>query len=138
MKGFSMQELAFQVELPIGFAEAIDLVTQALKEKGFGVLTHIDVKATLKEKIDEEFRPYAILGACNPKLAHRALSSDSRAGLLLPCNVTVEESENGAVVSIINPQAMLASVDLASNPDVRGVADEARALLESVARGLQT
>lgn len=133
-----MQELAFQVELPIGFAEAIDLVTQALKEKGFGVLTHIDVKATLKEKIDEEFRPYAILGACNPKLAHRALSSDSRAGLLLPCNVTVEESENGAVVSIINPQAMLASVDLASNPDVRGVADEARALLESVARGLQT
>ncbi len=132
-----MQQLAFQVELPIGFAEAIDLVTQALKEKGFGVLTHIDVKATLKEKIDEEFRPYAILGACNPKLAHRALNSDSRAGLMLPCNVTVEESENGAVVSIINPEAMLASVDLASNPDLRGVADEARRLLESVARELK-
>jgi uncharacterized protein (DUF302 family) len=137
MKGFSMQQLAFQVELPIGFMEAIDLVTQGLKEKGFGVLTHIDVKATLKEKIDEEFRPYAILGACNPKLAHRALSSDSRAGLLLPCNVTVEENENGAVVSIINPEAMLASVDLASNPEVRGVAEEARALLESVAQALK-
>jgi uncharacterized protein (DUF302 family) len=131
-----MRQLAFQVELPLRFAEAIDAVTQALKEKGFGILTHIDVKATLKEKINEEFRPYAILGACNPKLAHRALNGDSRAGLLLPCNVTVEESEGGSLVSIIDPEAMLASVDLASNPEVRIVAGEARALLESVAQNL--
>jgi uncharacterized protein (DUF302 family) len=136
MKGLEMQQLAFQVELPLTFAQAIDAVTQALKEKGFGVLTHIDVKATLKEKIDEDFRPYAILGACNPKLAHRALNSDPRAGLLLPCNVTVEESEGGSLVSIIDPEAMLASVDLASNPEVRKVAGEARALLESVAQNL--
>lgn len=131
-----MQQLAFQVELRLEFGEAIDVVTQALKEKGFGVLTHIDVKTTLKEKIDEDFRPYAILGACNPKLAHRALESDSRAGLLLPCNVTVEESEGGSLVSIIDPEAMLASLDLAKNRVVREVAGEARSLLESVAKSL--
>jgi len=131
-----MQQLAYQVELPITFAEAIDVVTEALKQKGFGVLTHIDVKAILKEKINEEFRPYAILGACNPKLAHRALKSDSRSGLLLPCNVTVEESENGALISIIDPEAMLSAVDLSSNPEVRAVAGEARLLLEGVAKEL--
>jgi len=131
-----MQQLAFQVELPITFAEAIEVVTEALKEKGFGVLTHIDVKTTLKEKIGEDFRPYAILGACNPKLAHRALKSDPRSGLLLPCNVTVEERENGVLISIIDPETMLAAGDLASNPDVRAVAGEARSLLESVANKL--
>ena len=131
-----MQQLAFQVELPIPYADAIDQVTNALQQKGFGVLTRIDVKATLKEKIDADFRPYVILGACNPRLAYRALTSEATFGLLLPCNVTVEETENGALVSIINPEAMLAAVDISSSPEIRETAGQARALLESVAKDL--
>ncbi len=131
-----MQQLAFQVELPIPYADAIDQVTNALQQKGFGVLTRIDVKATLKEKIDADFRPYVILGACNPRLAYRALTSEATFGLLLPCNVTVEETENGALVSIINPEAMLAAVDISSSPEIRETAGQARALLESVAKEL--
>jgi uncharacterized protein (DUF302 family) len=136
MKGFDMQQLAFQVELPNTFPEAIDAVIQALKAKGFGVLTHIDVKATLKEKIDAEFRPYAILGACNPRLAHRALRSDPKAGLVLPCNVTVEKIEKGTLVSIVNPEAMLSTAELSTNPEIQEVASEARMLLEGVAQEL--
>jgi uncharacterized protein (DUF302 family) len=131
-----MQQLAFQVELPIPYTDAIDQVTHALHQKGFGVLTRIDVKATLKEKINADFRPYVILGACNPRLAYRALTSESTFGLLLPCNVTVEETKDGALVSIINPEAMLATVDISSSPEVRETASKARALLESVAKEL--
>jgi uncharacterized protein (DUF302 family) len=106
-------------------------VTAALKTEGFGVLTEIDVQATLKNKIDVDVRPYKILGACNPTLAHRALAAEAEVGLLLPCNVTVAQLENGEIdVAIVDPLAMLGVV---SNPEVRPVADEARARLQRVA-----
>lgn len=81
-------------------------VTDALKEQGFGILTEIDVRATLKKKLDAEFRPYVILGACNPQLAKRALDEDLGIGLLLPCNVVIWQEDDGSVVSVADPRAM--------------------------------
>ena len=127
---------AFQVVLDQPYAKALELVSAALKEEGFGVLTQIDVKKTLKEKMDLDFEPYAILGACNPPLAHRALASDPRVGLLLPCNITVREVKGRSEVSIINPDAMLATEFLAQNPDIRQVAEEAKTRLLRVAAAL--
>ncbi len=95
----------------------MEKVIAALKEEGFGVLTRIDVRATLKEKLGEDFRPYVILGACNPPLAHRALSQDAVAGLLLPCNVTVEEDPaGGSIARIANPEMMMTVGDTAREP----------------------
>jgi uncharacterized protein (DUF302 family) len=108
------------------YDEAILRVESALKDQGFGILTRIDVRQTLKEKIDVDFRPYVILGACNPGLAHRALSADDNVGLLLPCNVVVAETDDGAEVAFANPKSML---DIADSPEVRPVADEAEKLL---------
>ena len=114
-------------------------MTAALKVEGFGVLTRIDVKATLKEKIGADFRPYAILGACNPPLAHRALSADAQAGLMLPCNVTVEAApQGGSVVRIANPEMMILVGELAQNPELKEVAVLARQKLEKVAVALRT
>ncbi|MHC4449253.1 MAG: DUF302 domain-containing protein, partial [Planctomycetota bacterium] len=97
------ESLSIDVELDSGMDEAIEAVTAALKEEGFGVLTRIDVDKTLKQKIDVEFRPYVILGACNPVLANQALTVLPQAGLLLPCNVTVEKAAEGrSLVRIIN------------------------------------
>jgi len=94
------------------FDTAIEKVTAALKEEGFGVLTEIDVKATMKKKLDVDFPRYTILGACNPPIAHKALSADAGIGLLLPCNVVVAEREGGGTtVSAISPKAMFAVVD---------------------------
>lgn len=122
-------------KLTIPYAAAIEAVTAALKEEGFGVLTEIDVKKTFKAKIDVDFRPYIILGACNPNLAHRALSTDLDVGLLLPCNVIVYEAEDGdSVVSIIDPMTMLQVGDM---PELMPVAEEARARLERVAQTLR-
>jgi uncharacterized protein (DUF302 family) len=91
----------------VSYADAIGAVKEALKEEGFGVLTEIDVKETLKKKIDVDFRPYIILGACNPKLAHGALTEEAGVGLLLPCNVVVSQDEDGTtVVSAIDPEKM--------------------------------
>ena len=103
-------------------AEARARVEQALKEQGFGVLTEIDVQATLKKKLGAEFRPYVILGACNPQLAHRALSGDLGVGLLLPCNVALWGEDDGTVVSIADPQSMFKVVD---DPRLQPIADEA-------------
>lgn len=91
----STQRIAFEILLDAPYEKAVELVSAALKAEGFGVLTRIDVRATLKEKLDAEFRPYAILGACNPSLAHRALLHDAEVGLMLPCNVTVEAAPAG-------------------------------------------
>jgi uncharacterized protein (DUF302 family) len=131
------QPLTFQVSLPDNYDDAVDKVTQALKSEGFGVLTNIDVKATLKEKLDADFRRYIILGACNPPLAYQALQNEPLVGLLLPCNVTVEETEAGSLVSIVNPEAMLGIQPLTQNEKICEVAAEARTRLERVAKSLK-
>ncbi len=114
----------------VTFAAAIPRITEALKAEGFGVLTEIDVKATLKKKIDVDHRNYTILGACNPPLAHRALSAIPGIGLLLPCNVVVTEDDEGnAIVSAIDPVAMFSVVD---DPALGPVAEEVGAKLRRV------
>ncbi|MDH5506419.1 MAG: DUF302 domain-containing protein [Anaerolineae bacterium] len=131
------QEISFQIDLKDSYAAAIEKVTAALKEEGFGVLTRIDVDTTLKEKIDVDFRQYVILGACNPPLAHRALSAEPKVGLMLPCNVTVEATDGGARVNILNPDAMLSIEPLNANAAILEVAAEAKAKLARVAAALQ-
>ena len=108
-------------------------VTQALADEGFGILTEIDVRATLKKKLDLDFRPYVILGACNPKLAHRALSEEPSIGVLLPCNVVIETDDEGVLVRIADPKAMFQVID---NEAVAPVAEEAEARLRRVAQAL--
>lgn len=131
------EPIGFQVKLTENYDAAIEKVTNALKNEGFGVLTSIDVKETLKEKLDVDFRRYIILGACNPPLAYKALQSQPLIGLLLPCNVTIEEQEGGTLVSIANPDAMLTIDPLSASDAVCAVAAEARARLERVAQALQ-
>jgi uncharacterized protein (DUF302 family) len=107
----------------VPFETARTRTIDALKEQGFGVLTEIDVKSTMKAKLDRDFRRYVILGACNPQLAWRALNSELPVGLLLPCNVCVWEDEGGSVVSAVRPKSMFSVVD--DNPDLEPVAAEA-------------
>lgn len=110
--------------------QAVARVTEALKAEGFGVLTTIDVQDTLQKKIGVDFRGYRILGACNPTLAHRSLEAEPQIGLLLPCNVVVQEGPGGsAIVSIADPRAMFTVVD---NPAVKPIADEVDARLRRV------
>ena len=110
-------------------------MAEARKAEGLGVLTEIDVKETLKKKLGVDFRPYKILGACNPPLAHRALSVAPEVGLLLPCNVTVSQVEEGVTeVSLVDPLAMLGAV---AHPELEPIAQEARARLERVAAALE-
>lgn len=117
------------------FQEAIDKVTANLKEEGFGVLTEIDIKATLKKKLDVDFKNYQILGACNPPLAYKALQSEDKIGLMLPCNVIVEEHESGEVeVSAVDPVASMQAIE---NQDLGAVAEEVRAKLKKVIDSLQ-
>lgn len=133
------EEIGFEVHIAQNYDSALERVIAALKEEGFGVLTRIDVKATFKEKLDVDFRPYTILGACNPSLAHRALSQDAISGLMLPCNVTVEEDPQGeSIVRLANPEAMLTVGELESDPILLEVAREARARMERVAEALLT
>lgn len=116
------------VDLP--FDEAIEKATEALKEKGFGVLTTIDVKATLKKKIDADFRPYTILGACNPGFAHKALLAEPHIGTMLPCNVIVQEREDGKVeVSAVDPMASMQAIE---NIDLGDIAVTVQGLLKDV------
>lgn len=115
--------------LRVPFEEAIERVTEALTAEGFGVLTEIDVRATLKKKLDVDFRPYRILGACNPSLAHQALQAEAMIGLMLPCNVVVQDQGGKIEVAAVDPLASMAAVD---NPGLTGIAEQVRSKLAAV------
>jgi len=116
------------------FDDVIEKVTNALKEEGFGVLTEVDVKSTMKEKLDVDFRNYKILGACNPPNAYKALSAEPHIGLMLPCNVVVQETEGGKIdVAAIDPKASMAAVE---NKELEEVAERIKGQLEKVIKSL--
>jgi uncharacterized protein (DUF302 family) len=130
----STEEIGTHVFLTSDFDTAVTRVIAALKSEGFGVLTEIDVKSTLKNRLDVDLRPYKILGACNPSIALRALQATPDVGMLLPCNVTVAEQEDGRIlVSIVNPRAMLGIVDV---PEMKAAAEDAANRLDRVAEVL--
>lgn len=132
------RSIAFVVTLPLPYEQATERLVEALKNEGFGILTRIDVKSTLKEKLGVEFRPYAILGACNPALAHRALTHDAQVGLMLPCTVTVEaEGERSSVVRIGDPAAFLKIGGFDQDATLQGVMQEARVKLQRAAQALK-
>jgi uncharacterized protein (DUF302 family) len=120
----------FNKTLSIPFDDAVAGVTEELKKEGFGILTEIDVKETLKKKLDVDFKKYKILGACNPPFAYRALQSEDKIGTMLPCNVVVQEVENGQVeVAAVDPMASMQAVE---NPDLREIAEQVQTKLKSV------
>lgn len=124
----------FSKQLEMPFDQAVQHVTEALATKGFGVLSTIDVQATMKKKLNVEFRPYTILGACNPEFAHKALQSEDMIGTMLPCNVVVQEMSKGSVeVSAVDPVASMTAV---KNPRLATIAGEVRDLLKQVVSGL--
>lgn len=131
----TVQQIGETVRLQMDFESAYARTVEALKVEGFGVLTEIDVKETLKKKLGVDFPPYKILGACNPPLAHQALTAAPEVGLLLPCNVTLRQLEDGSCeVALVDPLSMLGIV---SNPAVQPVAEQAAARLKRVKAALE-
>ncbi|MGJ4901037.1 DUF302 domain-containing protein [Bradyrhizobium sp. HKCCYLS2058] len=123
----------FAKAVNLSFDAAIERVTAELKARGFGVLTRIDVQATLREKIGADFRPYTILGACNPKLAHEALQAESRIGTMLPCNVIVQEIGGKVEVAAVNPVASMQAIENAALATLATkVSDALKAVVEAV------
>ena len=123
-------EYYFSKRVDIPFAEALQKVVEALKQEGFGVLTEIDVQATLKKKLDVDFRPYKILGACNPPFAYEALQAERMIGTMLPCNVIVQEAEEGKTeVAAIDP---IASMQAIGNANLKEIAEKVRLKLKAV------
>jgi uncharacterized protein (DUF302 family) len=132
------ESLGSEVELRESFAAALARTREALKAEGFGILTEVDLQQTFRDKLGEEFRPYVMLGACNPPLAYRALSNAPEVGLLLPCNVTVEaRSDGGSLVRLVNPDLLLSAGRLADRPEIQEIAADARQRLERVAASLR-
>ncbi len=123
----------FSKTLDRPFEQVIADVTEALKVRGFGVLTTIDVKETLKKKIDVDFRPYTILGACNPGFAHQALQAEDKIGTMLPCNVVVQEADGGVEVSAVDPAASMSAID---NDDLAALAAQVRDLMKEMVDSL--
>jgi len=120
----------FSKTCPLSFEDAIARVTESLKKEGFGILTEIDVKETLKKKLDVDFRKYKILGACNPQFAYRALQAEDKIGTMLPCNVIVQERADGKVeVSAVDPVASMLAI---KNPELGGIAAQVREKLRNV------
>jgi uncharacterized protein (DUF302 family) len=130
--------LGFEVSLGMPFDAAVAATRDALKTEGFGILTEIDLRGAFREKLGKDFRPYLILGACNPPLAYAAIHADPNVGLLLPCNVVVESQPEGKVmVRLTDPQALLAAAPAGLSPALRGVADDAHARMRRVADDLR-
>jgi uncharacterized protein (DUF302 family) len=126
------------IRLPLGFDAAVEATRAALKTEGFGILTEIDLRAAFKEKLGREFRPYVILGACNPPLAFAAVTADPAIGLLLPCNVVVDGvSEHESLVRLTDPAALLAVAPSGMTAALQPVATDARQRMERVARALR-
>jgi len=131
------QHLSFDVTLDATFDDCVSQVTATLKTEDFGVLTRVDIHTAFKEKLGKEFRPYAILGACNPPLAYAALTGRPEAGLMLPCNLTVEEVAPGkCLVRIVNPEAMMQCAGFGDDPALAEVGTEATAKLARVSKAL--
>ena len=131
LEQYSPYGFGLKVNLP--YAEAVERTKAALKEQGFGVLTEVDIKQTMKEKRGVDFRPYVILGACNPPLAEQALAAELDLGLLLPCNVIVYETEGGSIVQAMDPEPVLG---LVGNPKLEPIAREVKARLQAALTGL--
>jgi len=125
-----------RVDIPVDYDAAVEHATAALKAEGFGVLTSIDVKATMKQKLDKDFRRYVILGACNPPLAHRALETELEIGLLLPCNVIVYETSPGR--SVVAAMAPVGAMSMVGNPALAPVAQDSEARLRRALASLES
>ena len=125
-----MAHYGMTATVPGGYDEVKERVVAALKEQGFGVLTTIDVQATLKQKLDADMERYEILGACNPALAHQALETDREIGLLLPCNVVLRQAEHGVTVSMLDPEALFSLVEGVSAGELADLPTQVKARLQ--------
>lgn len=131
------ESIVFETHLPVNYEKAINAVEDAFKQEGYGVMTHIDAQATLKEKLNVDFRPFSIFGVCNPTLAHRLLKVEPKMGLVLPCKVTVEAADDDeSIVRIIHPKNIVV-LAIGDDPEIEKVAREAEASIRQVVRKLE-